>query len=109
MDDPDAPFLPLLPDDDEPICERAAALVEWCEGFLFGFGMNGSADLSELSQEVREFVSDLKEITRMDASSPEDDEENEGALNELVEYIKIGTLILHEEVCTPNLGTRTLH
>jgi len=104
MDDPDAPFSLLLPDDDEPICERAAALVEWCEGFLFGFGMNGSADLAELSQEGREFVSDLKEISRMDVSSSEEDEENEGALNELVEYIKAGTLILREEVCAPKPG-----
>lgn len=109
MDEPDAPFLPLLPDDDEPICERTAALVEWCEGFLFGFGMSGSADLSGLSQEGREFVSDLKEITRIDLSSPEDDEEDEGALNELVEYIKIGTSILREEVCAPKPGTRRLH
>ncbi|MGH8604214.1 MAG: UPF0149 family protein, partial [Gammaproteobacteria bacterium] len=44
MDNAEAPFLPLLPDDDEPVSERAAALVDWCEGFLFGFGMNGSAD-----------------------------------------------------------------
>lgn len=109
MDDPDAPFLPLLPDDDEPICERTAALVEWCEGFLFGFGMSGSNDLSGLSQEAREFVSDLEEITRMDVSSPQEDEENEGALIELVEYIKIGTLILREEVSAPNPGTRRLH
>lgn len=109
MDDPDAPFSPLLPDDDEPICERTAALIEWCEGFLFGFGMSGSADLSGFSQEGREFVSDLKEITRMDVSSPGEDEESEGALNELVEYIKIGTLVLREEVCAPPRGTRRLH
>ena len=109
MDHPDAPFLPLLPSDDEPIGERTAALVEWCEGFLFGFGMSGSADLPGLSQEGREFVSDLKEITRMDVPSPEQDEEHEGTLTELVEYIKIGTLILREEVCAPNPGTRRLH
>ncbi len=101
MDDAEAAFLPLLPDDDEPVSERATALVDWCEGFLFGFVMNGSADLSEFSQEGREFVSDLKAITRMDVLSLEDDEENEVALSELMEYIKAGTLILREEFCAP--------
>lgn len=101
MDDAEAPFLPLLPHDDEPVSERAAALVDWCEGFLFGFGINRSVDLSEFSQEGREFVSDLKEITRMDVLSLEDDEEYEVAWSELMEYIKAGTLILREEVWAP--------
>jgi len=109
MDDAEAPFLPLLPDDDEPVSERAAALVDWCEGFLYGFGNNGSTDLCEFSQEGREFVSDLKEITRMDVLSLEDDEENEVALSELMEYIKAGTLILREEVCAPKSFSGGLH
>src|SRR5580692_3431530 len=31
-------FAPLLPDDDEPIETRAAALGAWCQGFLYGLG-----------------------------------------------------------------------
>jgi uncharacterized protein len=28
----------LLPTDDAPLTERAAALGQWCQGFLSGFG-----------------------------------------------------------------------
>ena len=30
----------LLPTDDAPLTERAAALGQWCQGFLHGFGVN---------------------------------------------------------------------
>ena len=31
-------FQLLLPDDDAPLVERAMALSQWCQGFLYGFG-----------------------------------------------------------------------
>jgi hypothetical protein len=37
----------LLPTDDAPLADRAAALGQWCQGFLTGFGLNaGGKDLS---------------------------------------------------------------
>ena len=39
----------LLPDDDAPLEQRATALSQWCQGFLYGFGTGGSrASASEL-------------------------------------------------------------
>ena len=29
----------LLPDDDKPVTERGPAMVDWCQGFLGGFGV----------------------------------------------------------------------
>src|ERR1700759_4699044 len=31
-------FAPLLPEDEQPIDARAAALGAWCQGFLYGLG-----------------------------------------------------------------------
>ena len=45
----------LLPTDDAPLAERAAALGEWCQGFLSGFGLN-CRDSSMLSTEATEVL-----------------------------------------------------
>src|SRR4030095_1337068 len=34
----DLEFQPLLPEDVQPLDERAAALAQWCVGFLYGLG-----------------------------------------------------------------------
>src|SRR5690606_31520995 len=38
LDDFDFSFELLLPDDAHPLSERANALGEWCQGFLYGLG-----------------------------------------------------------------------
>lgn len=101
LQDVDARFQPMLPDDDQPISERTIALSEWCDGFLFGAGMGELPDLGQLSDDCREFLEDLRMITR--AAAPSDDEgdqEAESAYFELVEYVKVGVLLIQEEVYT---------
>src|SRR5580693_6873647 len=39
--DPELGFEPLLPSDDRSLPERGDALVDWCRGFLGGFGLGG--------------------------------------------------------------------
>ena len=39
LEDDTLGFRLLLPDDDEPLIERADALGKWCQGFLFGVGL----------------------------------------------------------------------
>jgi uncharacterized protein YgfB (UPF0149 family) len=86
----------LLPDDDVPLNERSRALSDWCAGFLFGLGLAGSGT-EALSGEAREVVVDLTEFTRID---PEDDgsESAEKAFQEIVEYVRVGVLLIYEEL-----------
>src|SRR5262249_4865394 len=41
-------FQPLLPEDAQSLDERAAALAQWCVGFLYGLGSGSVQDLKTL-------------------------------------------------------------
>ena len=60
--DPELGFEPLLPADDRPLAERAEAMVDWCRGFLGGFGLAGAAAHAKLSDEAQEVLRDLATI-----------------------------------------------
>ena len=89
---------PLLPADDAPIGERAQALGEWCQGFLYGLGTSTLPDPEHLPESVAEVVRDLTAITRVDADPDESEEENEQAYAELVEFVRVAVQLLHEEL-----------
>jgi uncharacterized protein YgfB (UPF0149 family) len=95
-----------LPDDEQPLEERSQSLAQWCTGFLAGLGLGGP--LHALSEEAAEALNDLKEIARAGLSAHSDDcdevaldEENEQAYCEIVEYVRVVTLILREELRGP--------
>ncbi len=96
LDDPDFGFQPLLPDEDAPLAERAEALVAWCRGFLGGAGLAG-LDARSLSDDADEILRDFAGIaaSRLDYT---DDEEDEAALAEVQEFVRIGVLLLQREL-----------
>lgn len=107
LEDPDMPFALWLPDDDQPLEQRTDALAQWCTGFLAGLG--SSEGLPELSDEAREALADLEQIARAayaslddaEAAPIDDGEEDEKAFTEIVEYVRIVTLMLREELRGP--------
>lgn len=88
----------LMPDDDEPIELRAAALTSWCNGFVYGLGTGGAADPERLPGDAGEIVRDLAEITRAGVDEREGEEANEAALAELVEFVRVGVQVVFEEL-----------
>lgn len=93
-------FEPLLPEDAQPIDERAAALSQWCVGFLYGLGSGSIPDVSKLPGEVGEVVRDFDEITRVGVGTGDSDEQNEAAYTELVEFVRVGVQLVFEELET---------
>lgn len=91
-------FAPLLPRDAEPIAARAAALGEWCQGFLYGLGAGAITDATRLPGDVGEVVRDLSQITQVAVDAAESLESNEGAYAELVEFVRVGVQLLFEEL-----------
>ncbi|MEW8015500.1 MAG: UPF0149 family protein [Candidatus Sedimenticola endophacoides] len=95
-------FAPLLPPEGWPLTERAGALAEWCQGFLYGIGLAGPLDPETLSREAREVLNDLAEITRIDLDAlggdDEEQEQEEQALTEIVEFVRVAVLLLREEL-----------
>jgi yecA family protein len=87
----------LLPGDDDDLDGRVSALGHWCQGFLYGLAVAGVTDPGKLPQDSAEFIKDLSEIagTGFDV---EEDEENEEAYQEIQEYIRMGVLLVSEEL-----------
>jgi uncharacterized protein YgfB (UPF0149 family) len=109
LDDPDLRFEPLLPAADTPLDVRADALVEWCRGFLGGVGLAGKAEADALSPDGAEILRDFGTIA---ASHFEysDSEEDENALAEVIEFIRVGVLLLHTELAATSVPAKaTVH
>jgi len=87
----------LIPEDEAPIEERTRALSLWCNGFLYGLGTTGAADPARLSTDAGEVVRDLTEITRAGVDAADGAEENEAALAELVEFVRVGVQLVFDE------------
>jgi yecA family protein len=91
-------FTPLLPEDDVDLEARAAALAQWCQGFLYGLGLSGLDPKAKLSADVQEILKDLTHIGRATVDAEALDEESESAYVELVEYLRAGTQLIHDEM-----------
>lgn len=89
-------FTLLLPDDGETLGLRAMALSEWCRGFVYGLGFGGMDNESEWKGESREILRDLIEISRLDSDCG--GEADEYAFMELMEYVRIGVLVILGEL-----------
>lgn len=97
LNDPELRFEPLLPTAESALQERAEALVQWCRGFLGGLGLAGAPGYAELSEDAREILQDFGAIagSRFEYA---DREEDENALAEVLEFIRVGVLLLHAEL-----------
>ena len=94
----DLRFVAVLPDDEEPLAARAEALGQWCQGFLYGLGTNPIPHPDSLPPDVAEVVRDLSSIVQVGVDETQDDEANESAYAELVEFVRIGVQLLFEEL-----------
>lgn len=92
-------FEPLLPDDDVALERRATALSQWCQGFLYGYGTARRPDADELPANVDEVIRDMTYISRAGAdASAAGDEEDEESYTEVVEYVRVGVQLIHDEL-----------
>lgn len=109
----DMAFQVLLPDDEQSLDERATALGQWCQGFLYGLGTSAIEDVTRLPGDVGEIVRDLSELTRIGVDGRESLESNEHAYAELVEFVRVGVQLLFEELAAyrvaPPAATESLH
>lgn len=97
LNDPEFGFQLLLPDGEDELTERALALSQWCDGFLFGLTASGITDFSKLSEDVNELLRDFSGISQMQRVE-DATEEDENAFAEIIEYVRMGTLLIHTEL-----------
>jgi len=94
-------FTPLLPDEDDSTAIRATALAHWCEGFLHGLvaGEHGEELRERLKAEpLADIIRDLLQITRAAVDEDCDEESDEAAYAELVEYVRVAAQLAYEEL-----------
>lgn len=103
--DPELGWRMLLPGDAEPLAVRTVALGAWSEGYLLGLAVGGLTREVDLPDDAQELLRDLAEIAQVE-TDPEDDEDNEQAYEELVEHVRIGTLLIREHVPVANAARK---
>ena len=86
----------FLPEDDESIEDRAIALTQWCEGFLFGMGRIESK--SQWPEDIDEILKDMVELTKMETGIEDEDEESEAGLTEVQEYLRAAVMLIYTEL-----------
>ncbi|HHH76084.1 MAG TPA: hypothetical protein ENL03_03550, partial [Phycisphaerae bacterium] len=59
------PLQLMLPDEHASIAQRAAAIRDWSQGFLFGFGLGGQQESQLMNGDIGEALRDFTEIARM--------------------------------------------
>jgi len=99
-------FQLLLPDENKPVAERAAALGEWCHGFLNGFGLGKNIDPVFREDESKELIENFTRICRIGVAEITD-EEDEKALFELVEYVRMGAIYLFDQLHAGQPGSQS--
>ena len=94
-------FEPLLPDDSDSTASRTEALARWSEGYLHGLvSAKHSDQLKErlAAEPLGDIIKDMLQITRAGIDEDVDDEENEAAYSEIVEYLRIAAQLIYEEL-----------
>lgn len=86
----------FVPDEDSTLAVRCTALIQWCRGFLFGLGR--ARNIEQWSSDIQEILKDIVEFTKLDADIEEEDEEAEGSLIEIQEYLRASTMIIRSEL-----------
>lgn len=100
LNSPDCEFMLLLPAEDLPLAERVQAIGGWCESFLFGLGL-AVTNHRPFPTQVKEFLTDVTAISRIaPLTEDSEEEEQEAHFMQLVEYLRIGVLNLHDELTT---------
>lgn len=88
-------FMPLLPEEEEPLCDRVEAMSLWVQSFLTGLAII-QPGLSKAPEDVREIINDLAAIAQVEIDVAED-EESEAAYTEIVEFVRMAAIHCYQE------------
>ncbi|AOM41051.1 YecA family protein [Xenorhabdus hominickii] len=103
LDDSNFVFKLLLPDEEAGIFECADALAGWVNHFLLGLGV-ANPKLTE-KPEIKEIVTDLRNIGMLGYDESEDQEELSQALEEVLEYVRVAVQLCYIALVTPKTAS----
>lgn len=88
------PMLPATPQDPAQV----EALAQWARGLLLGLAGSGVRDPRALPDEASEFLLDVMQIGEAEADAEFDGEQQERDIAEIVEYLRAGVQLVHDEL-----------
>lgn len=94
----DFEFHLMLPDDHEPLIQRARAFSEWCEGFTQGMTLAGIRPHQFNEEDSQDTLQHITEFADLDCESLDVDDEDEKALMEVSEYTRMAVLRLYGDL-----------
>ena len=97
LSDNNLKFYPLLPDGGSESAQLEG-IAQWAQGFLMGLSLAGIEKFTDYPEEVGEFVEAMTSISSADDYDLAGDDSDEEAIIELIEFIRIGVLLMNEEM-----------
>ncbi|RDH83057.1 MAG: YecA family protein [endosymbiont of Galathealinum brachiosum] len=98
LNDSEADFQLLLPDDTDSLAQRTEALASWCQGFTYGLVAGGLKKDQKLPEDTAELIKDMVEIARAGHDLGDDSESDEESFMQIYEYVRMGVLLINEEL-----------
>jgi len=96
-------FALLLPHADDPIEERTESLADWARGFSAVLLRGADLSLDKLPEHSAEVLEDLVKISEAQPGGQSEDDER--ALAEIEEYMRVGIQLVYEELHPGNGGS----
>lgn len=88
----------MLIDSETQLSVRTESLADWCRGYLFGLLQNDTVAIDQLPEDGSEIARDILAISEAGPNEVvgEENDEDEWALAELEEYVKVGSQLIFE-------------
>ncbi len=98
--DADLQFEPVLPADTSPLAQRLRSLGDFCAGFCYGVGLaTAGRGNRALPDDTTEIIKDFNEIDSSTRDQiDQSDDATENLFAEIHEYVRVGVLLVHEEL-----------
>lgn len=87
-----------LPEDNAPLSSRITAVSDWSQGLIYGLGISGLTDETELSGDCQEYIADVIKIGQISDSDLEENDDEDTNFEEIVEYLRMGLFLLYGEL-----------
>ena len=101
LNDAEMTFYPLLSPDSKSLTNRTLSLSSWCGGFIDGVGLaivqkNISMNPAEQGI-IGEIIEDFSQISKLTSASVMNEDGEELAYMEVLEYVRVGAQLIFEE------------
>lgn len=88
----------LLPAEADSLAIRTDSLASWCQGFIYGLGLGGINEKTQQQGDAFELIRDFAEISKAGYNEDDPDDEEADAFSEIEEYVRVGVLLINEEL-----------